>query len=214
MGTYSLPDEKDLVVTIRATDLVEVSSPSGKSEECLVVYFEETEKPMILNRTNARTIEKLAASPYVEDWPGTRIQLYVARDIKAFNTVTDALRVRDFHPKPISLDTAPVIEAINACTSIEELLKLYFSLPKEFRADDEVIHAKNLRKESLQAIGTASKAGEEEQSVSQSTQPKPYALPEQQEPISDLKHPIAKAVKPYPKPSKKPSSKKPKNMNP
>jgi hypothetical protein len=149
MGTYSLPDEKDIVVTIRTTDTQPVTNANGNIEDCLVVYFEEFDKPMILNRTNSNIIEKLAATAYIEDWPGTRIQIYVAKGIKAYNTITDGLRVRDFPPKPVDLDTAPAIEAVNACTDIDALLKLYFSLSKDLRADDEVIHAKNLRKEQL-----------------------------------------------------------------
>ena len=190
MGTYSLPDEKDLVVTIRTTDIQEVSSPNGKSDECLVVYFEESDKPMILNRTNARTIEKLAGSPYVEEWPGTRIQLYVAKDVKAFNTTTDALRIRDFHPRPVSLDTAPIIEAITACNTIDELLKYYFSLSKDLRSDDEVIHAKNLRKETLQS--TAGPAGADLKSVPQTHNSQP-----------------TNPIKPHPKPTKRKSTRKP-----
>ncbi|KAF0130032.1 MAG: Uncharacterized protein FD155_1818 [Bacteroidetes bacterium] len=149
LGTYSLPEEKDLVVTVARTENQQVNSANGKVEECLVVFFHEFDKPMILNRTNARTIEKLAATPFIEDWPGTRVQLYVARDVKAFNTTTDALRIRDFHPKPQDLDTEPIITGINQCNTLTELLKLYFALPKDLRDNDEVILAKNLRKEAL-----------------------------------------------------------------
>jgi hypothetical protein len=215
MGTYSLPDEKDLVVTIRATDIQEVSSPNGKSDECLVVYFEESDKPMILNRTNARTIEKLAGSPYVEEWPGTRIQLYVAKDIKAFNTTTDALRIRDFHPRPVSLDTAPVIEAINACNTIEALLKYYFSLSKDLRSDDEVIHAKNLRKETLQSTaGADSKpAGADFKSVPQNpadadSNPVTADADFKSVPQTHNSQPT-NPIKPHPKPTKRKSTRKP-----
>ena len=36
----------------------------------------ENEKPMILNRTNCKTIAKLHGSPEVEDWVGKKIQIY------------------------------------------------------------------------------------------------------------------------------------------
>ena len=176
LGTYSLPEEKDLVVTVARTEKQQVTSSNGKAEECLVVYFLELDKPMILNRTNARTIEKLAATPFLEDWPGTRVQLYVARDVKAFNTTTDALRIRDFHPRPVDLDTAPVIQAIEQCTTITELLKVYFALPKDLRDDDEVILAKNLRKETLtNLLETPSPAQQPDPAKPslQSTPPKP-----------------------------------------
>ncbi|KAF0128234.1 MAG: Uncharacterized protein FD155_3372 [Bacteroidetes bacterium] len=183
LGTYSLPEEKDIVVTIIRTEKQQVTSSNGKAEECLVVYFQETDKPMILNRTNARTIEKLAATPFIEDWPGTRLQLYVARDVKAFNTTTDALRIRDFHPKPQDLDTEPIITGINQCNTLTELLKLYFALPKDLRDNDEVILAKNLHKEHLSATDST---------------------PNTEEPPSPTPKPI---LKPHPKPKRKLNSK-------
>jgi hypothetical protein len=51
-----------------------------------------------LNKTNAKTIATVAGSNYIEDWPGTNIQLYIAK-VKAFGQTVDALRVRDFPPK-------------------------------------------------------------------------------------------------------------------
>jgi len=190
LGTYSLPEEKDLVVTIIRTEKQQVTSSNGKAEECLVVYFQETDKPMILNRTNARTIEKLAATPFIEDWPGTRLQLYVARDVKAFNTTTDALRIRDFHPKLQGLDTEPIITGINQCNTLTELLKLYFALPKDLRDNDEVILAKNLRKEHLSNIET------------QVQRPSPSSTPHHPDP-----EPPKPILKPHPKPKRKLSSK-------
>jgi hypothetical protein len=38
-------------------------------------WAENGYKPMILNRTNAKTISKLLGSSYVEDWSGKRVTL-------------------------------------------------------------------------------------------------------------------------------------------
>ena len=41
----------------------------------------------------------MAGSGYFEDWPGTRVQLYIEHGIKAFGEVVSAVRVRPFKPK-------------------------------------------------------------------------------------------------------------------
>ena len=56
MGSYSLPDGKDVVMTIKETRKEKVTGSAGKKEDCFVCYFHESEKPMILNRTNCKTI--------------------------------------------------------------------------------------------------------------------------------------------------------------
>ncbi len=149
LGAHSLADGNDIIVTILKTATEEVINLSGKKDNCLVVYFEETPKPMVLNRTNSRQIEKLANSPFLEDWPGTKIQLYVQKDVNAFGTITDALRVRDFHPKSKNLDTLPAIQAISQCTTLDQLRNLYLSLSRELQSDPAVIQAKDQHKTTL-----------------------------------------------------------------
>lgn len=48
---------------------------------------------MIVNSTNAKAITLAVGSPYIEDWTGKKITLYVAK-IKAFGEQVDALRVK------------------------------------------------------------------------------------------------------------------------
>lgn len=96
LGAYSLADMgEDVILTIKETKKEKVIGTSGKKEDCFVVYFKESDKPMILNRTNAKTIEKVYKTPFVEDWVGKRVQLYSAK-VNAFGETTDALRIRDF----------------------------------------------------------------------------------------------------------------------
>ena len=47
LGAYSLPDGKDIILTIRETKKEQVVGASGKKEECFVAYFFENVKPMI-----------------------------------------------------------------------------------------------------------------------------------------------------------------------
>lgn len=99
LGAYALEPGQEIAVTIETIKTEEVKNRDGTSSECIVAYFREREiKPMILNVTNCETIAKLAGSSFVEDWPGTRIQLYAAK-VKAFGEIVEALRIRPTVPK-------------------------------------------------------------------------------------------------------------------
>ena len=83
IGAYSLMDGevKDLTVIIEKVITEEVKSDRGK-EVCKVAYL-KGQKPLILNATNSKIIQSIYDTPYIEDWKGKEITLYVAR-IKAF----------------------------------------------------------------------------------------------------------------------------------
>jgi len=98
LGSYSLDGKREVVVTVKGVGTSKVTGQSGRKEDCFVVYFTEMDKPMILNRTNAKAIEKVSGSGLVEDWVGTRVTLFVEKGVKAFGDVVDALRIRDKKP--------------------------------------------------------------------------------------------------------------------
>lgn len=63
------------------------------------MHFAENDvKPLVLNTTNNKTIAKVLKTPYVEQWTGKKIQLFVQPNVKAFGDVVDAVRVRPFLP--------------------------------------------------------------------------------------------------------------------
>jgi hypothetical protein len=97
IGAYSLEPGQDLNVTIEKVVREQVQGPDGKKEECTVAYL-INQKPFILNNTNQKTIAKICDSPYIEDWSGKSITLFVAK-VKAFGEVVEALRVRPTAPK-------------------------------------------------------------------------------------------------------------------
>lgn len=98
LGAYALDPGKDLVLTIKSVAEENVIGADGKKEDCIVMRFRENVKPMIVNATNAKTIQKIYHTPYIEDWAGCKIQLYSAQ-VKAFGEVVDALRIRPSVPK-------------------------------------------------------------------------------------------------------------------
>lgn len=98
IGSYELMtggDPVDMVVTIERA-VKEMVQNGDKKEDAMVLYLKD-QKPMIVNSTNAKAITAALESPYIEDWSGKSITLYVAR-IKAFGETVDALRVRKEKP--------------------------------------------------------------------------------------------------------------------
>jgi len=104
LGSYSLDGKREATVTVTKMGTEKVTGQQGRSEDCFVVHFKEFDKPMILNRTNAKAIEKVAGSGLVQDWVGTQVTLYVEKGVKAFGEVVDALRIRDKKPSKIKMD--------------------------------------------------------------------------------------------------------------
>ena len=99
IGAYALQDGQDLTLTIDKAMQEQVTGNNGKREICLTIHWvEKGFLPMIVNRTNAKTITKVAGSPYIEDWAGRKIQLYTEK-VAAFGEITEAVRVRDFDPE-------------------------------------------------------------------------------------------------------------------
>lgn len=104
IGSYELltgHEPIELVVTIESA-LKELVQNGDKKEEAMVLYL-KGQKPMIVNSTNAKAIEAALGSPYIEDWVGRQISLYVAK-IRAFGENVDALRVRKEAPKVVLPD--------------------------------------------------------------------------------------------------------------
>lgn len=135
IGAYSLEQGKDLTVKITKVIREMVTGTGGKKEECTVAYL-EGQKPFILNRTNMKMITKIYGTPYIEDWAGKTITLYVSK-IRAFGEDNvEALRIREQKPQKPKLTSQHIrwmgaIEALkNGNTTIESIKKVY-DLSKE-----------------------------------------------------------------------------------
>lgn len=99
IGAYALQDGQDLTLTIDKAMQEQVTGNNGKREMCLTVHWVERDyKPMIVNRTNAKTITKVTGSPYIEDWHGKAITLYVDTT-RLGGDIVECLRVRPYAPK-------------------------------------------------------------------------------------------------------------------
>lgn len=98
LGEADFNEGEEKIATIAKVVADEtVITAEGKSKKA-VVHFQENLKPMILNVARSKNIEKVAGSPYFEDWTGIKVQLYIEHGIKAFGDVVSAVRVRPRKP--------------------------------------------------------------------------------------------------------------------
>lgn len=95
LGAYAFEQGEEKTGTIDYVKAEMVMGADGKEEECIVCHFREKDlKPLILNKTNCKTISKLYSTPYIENWAGKKITMCV-KQVKAFGDVTDAVRVKN-----------------------------------------------------------------------------------------------------------------------
>ena len=97
LGAYAFDDGKDMIVQVKDVRIETVQNQQGK-EDKPVLFFDGDVKPLILNTTNMKAIEKVCGSPYMDEWVGKKLQLYVTM-VSAFGSTTDAVRVREFPPQ-------------------------------------------------------------------------------------------------------------------
>lgn len=116
LGSYSLVDGNEVTLTMSGTKKEQITGNMGKKEEAFVCYFREKAdwiKPMILNKTNCKTIAKLYDSPYIEDWIGKQITIFIQKGVQAFGETVDALRIKkEKPPKPTLTKSHPSYKAV------------------------------------------------------------------------------------------------------
>jgi len=98
IGAYAFQENERKILQIKSARQEAVIGASGKREDCLVVHFSSADKPLICNVTNSKAISKVAGSPYIEDWAGHHIELFVTQ-VSAFGDTVDAVRVKTTAPK-------------------------------------------------------------------------------------------------------------------
>ena len=142
LGAYSLAIDSDgdeikynsIVATIDKVREETVKNERG-SEQCRVAHLKGL-KPMILNTVNSKAIEKATGSPFIEDWSGKRITIYVAK-IKAFGEHVDALRIKSEAPIQLkklinnSDDWNNVLTGLKQGFTIEQVRKKFIVSPEQ-----------------------------------------------------------------------------------
>jgi len=121
IGSYTIEQGKDMVVEIENVSVQKVQTGDGNTEEKVVANL-VGQKPMVLNKTNMESITEALGTPYIEEWVGQKITLYVAR-VSAFGEMVDALRVRT---KPTVVNESP----ISSTATSEQVAKILAELER------------------------------------------------------------------------------------
>lgn len=139
IGAYTLMESdvpQDLIIRIKSASKRMVKGADGKEEELMVAEL-HGQKPWIINATNAKMLTKILNSPFIEDWCGKAVTLYVAK-IRAFGETVDALRVRPQLPVITLPDLNPqhqkwhgAVDALKAGNTTLEAIKKAYSITTE-----------------------------------------------------------------------------------
>lgn len=99
LGSWDVQPGQDLILTIAKIGQETVENPAENTKEVKTVihFVEQGFKPMVLNTTNKKAIATALDTPYIENWVGHPIAIFVKR-VKAFGKENDALRVREKAP--------------------------------------------------------------------------------------------------------------------
>jgi hypothetical protein len=138
IGAYAFQPGEEKILTIKSVSEEDVIGSNGRKEPCMVVKFAEKDvKPLICNVTNAKTIEKVVGSGYIEDWAGTKIQLYVT-EVSAFGDTVEAVRIRPKAPKVTKPDLTPshpkwsdIVGKVASKTTDVDTIRQHFNVSKE-----------------------------------------------------------------------------------
>jgi hypothetical protein len=87
--------DNDTTYTISRVE-IETLGQGRDAEQKAVLYFDNVEKGLVLNKTNSNTIKDLYG-PETDDWTGQRITLFPC-DVEFGGKMTPAIRIRPRKP--------------------------------------------------------------------------------------------------------------------
>ena len=102
LGGYSLYNDAtstygELTVTIERVVEEDVAAEGGRSSKCPVAHL-VGQKPMVLNKTNCKTIAKLYGVD-TKGWAGKSVTVYFDNSVKFAGEQTGGLRIRKVIPQ-------------------------------------------------------------------------------------------------------------------
>ena len=96
IGSHDFQPNQELKVVFESVsnEMIELfNGTKNETKSCIVARFKGAKKPLLLNNTNCKIIERNLSTPFVEQWAGKSIILYVVK-VRAFGSVVDAVRVK------------------------------------------------------------------------------------------------------------------------
>ena len=142
LGAYDFEPKEERTLQIESIKQELVPNSTGDKENCIVATLKGS-KPIILNKTNCKTIAKIYGTNQIEDWAGKKITLFVA-SVRAFGETTDALRVKPTKPElpelyPTHEKWLGAIESLKSGKVTIEQIKKNYKLSKQH--ENELISA-------------------------------------------------------------------------
>lgn len=131
-----------IVLTIKNAHQGMTQGLAENSPHNIIEFVEPGYKPMLVNATNAKVISFLAGSEYLEDWPGTVIELYTIDGVKAFGAIHDGVlrvsRKKVNKAKPILNEANKkwnyVIDKLKDGSTTLDVVRGYYEIAPEVEA--------------------------------------------------------------------------------
>ena len=110
----SAADIVEPVVLTISRVCVETDKTKKTKDQMNTAYFVEREirageplKPMILNATNSKMVAKITGSPFLEDWGGVSVEIYVDHNVRFGRETVEGLRIRPAAIRPQKRELTP-----------------------------------------------------------------------------------------------------------
>jgi len=142
----SVDIEGNTNVTVKSVSAKTQTFDKGKKETLPIATLEGEFKPLILNRTNCKTLEKLSGSGEIEDWAGMTVTLTVEK-VRFGSEMVDGIRIAPVLPK--TFDPAPGVSALKAAADLAGLKSAWDALTPEERKHPQILDAKDAKKVEL-----------------------------------------------------------------
>ena len=103
-----------VIVTVGKVGRVNIAKEGDPPEDKWAIRFKEFQKPMLLNSTNIKLLEKACGSDDTDDWLGKEVILYNDENVTFGGQVTGGLRIRKQQAQPTrkstTIDNGPLAD--------------------------------------------------------------------------------------------------------
>lgn len=106
-----------VIVTILKIGKLNIAKDNEQPEEKWAVRFKEFNKPLLLNSTNIRLLEKACGSDNTDHWVGKEVVIYTDESVSFGGQVVGGLRIRKHQAQPARMVAVPVDDG----RSLEEM---------------------------------------------------------------------------------------------
>lgn len=93
LRTNDIPAQ-GIVLTVKGVEEEKFEQRAGKTVTKPMMAFQETSQKLILNRTNAKLMEKFTGTPETEEWVGRKIRLAVV-EVEYGGDIVPAIRIKE-----------------------------------------------------------------------------------------------------------------------